>query len=351
MASIPSSINFEAYSITSYDLAYSLNVSNLGPSDALAIPLRVALLQSWTPHQKVLSRTVLPEPNETYTDALGNAFALYQIDQLKPERSFNVTIRATLEVYSIDYNVDPRNVGEYHPSDSSFANHVIPSKLIESESAEIKGQARAILAESSFLLDVAFKSYNWVIDNLSFERLAGELGALYTYKNRVGDSAEISNLLVALLRANRIPAQRISGWGGTFVMNETYTAAQVAHGWSELYLANYGWIPMDPTFGRSQRFDNFLKSDERHIILTKGAGVHLFTRGLYETPFGAADVLTSYNIHILDKATRYVSPAGNVITALFFAVPITVLGLMLVRIRKKPNPDRPRETPPSQSAP
>jgi len=326
---------FSPYSITTYNLTYSVTLHNLGPSDAFDIPLRVALLGTWQPHQSVSEISVEPEPDERYVDFLNNSFVIYHVKRLAPEERFTVRVHAVLNVYSMDYNIEPRQVGTYNENDSNYKNYIVPSKFIESDDPQIQATARDILRDSNTLLDTIFKTYNWVIDNIEYEKIPGEVGALYAYKNREGDSAEFSNLFIALLRANGIPSRRISGWGGSLDEGGEYTSTQVAHGWAEFYVLNYGWIPADPTFGRLHRWDNFAKADNKHIILTKGSDVHFYTRGLYNAPYGEADVLTYYNISVHQKTVRYVSPERNVIIFIFFFVPMIFFVFIIVKIRKE----------------
>ncbi|MFX1508096.1 MAG: transglutaminase family protein [Promethearchaeota archaeon] len=316
---------FVSYSVTTYDLSYVVTVQNLGPSDAIDIPLRVALLKTWEPHQIVHSISITPEPSEKYTDFLNNSFVMYHIDSLAPEEEFEVRIYAIIEVYGIDYSIEPKLVGAYDVDDFNYKTFIEPSKLIESDDPQIQAEARNILNDSNTLLDTIFKTYNWIIDNIEYEKVPGEIGALYAYKNREGDSAEFGNLFTALLRANNIPSRRISGWGGTLDEGNNYTTRQVAHGWAEFYLPNYGWIPSDPTFGRLHRWDNFAKADDKHIILTKGSDIHFFTRGQYSEPFGTTEVLTDYNIIIHKKNVNFISNERNAVLTTFFVIPIVFL--------------------------
>ncbi|WP_425602194.1 transglutaminase-like domain-containing protein [Luteimonas aquatica] len=66
----------------------------------------------------------------------------------------------------------------------------------------------------------------------------------YTLHAGHGDCGQQTLLLITLLRMNGIPARWQSGWiysdGGYDNM----------HDWGWLYLAPYGWVPMDVTFGR-----------------------------------------------------------------------------------------------------
>jgi len=66
----------------------------------------------------------------------------------------------------------------------------------------------------------------------------------YTLNAGHGDCGQQTLLLMALLRLNGIPARWQSGW----VFSDG--AYDNMHDWGWLYLAPYGWVPMDVTFGR-----------------------------------------------------------------------------------------------------
>lgn len=66
----------------------------------------------------------------------------------------------------------------------------------------------------------------------------------YTLRAGHGDCGEQTMLLIALLRLNGIPARWQSG---AIFAGHGYNDI---HDWGQLYLAPYGWLPMDVTFGR-----------------------------------------------------------------------------------------------------
>lgn len=68
----------------------------------------------------------------------------------------------------------------------------------------------------------------------------------YTLHAGHGDCGEQTMLLIALLRLNGIPARWQSGW---IFSDGSY---ENIHDWGQLYLAPYGWVPMDVTFGQLQ---------------------------------------------------------------------------------------------------
>ncbi|MGE7139215.1 transglutaminase-like domain-containing protein [Luteibacter sp. NPDC031894] len=66
----------------------------------------------------------------------------------------------------------------------------------------------------------------------------------YTLHAGHGDCGEQTLLLITLLRLNGIPARWQSGW---IFSDGKYNNI---HDWGQVYLAPYGWVPMDVTFGR-----------------------------------------------------------------------------------------------------
>lgn len=75
----------------------------------------------------------------------------------------------------------------------------------------------------------------------------------YTLDAGHGDCGEQTMLLITLMRMNGIPARWQSGW--TFTQGDY----EDIHDWSEIYLAPYGWIPVDVTYGRLDSDDPALK--------------------------------------------------------------------------------------------
>jgi transglutaminase-like putative cysteine protease len=66
----------------------------------------------------------------------------------------------------------------------------------------------------------------------------------YTLHAGHGDCGEQTLLLLTLLRLNGIPARWQSGW---MFSDGDYNNI---HDWGQLYLAPYGWVPVDVTFGQ-----------------------------------------------------------------------------------------------------
>jgi transglutaminase-like putative cysteine protease len=79
----------------------------------------------------------------------------------------------------------------------------------------------------------------------------------YTLHAGHGDCGEQTLLLMTLLRLNGIPARWQSGW---IFSDDKYNNI---HDWGQVYLAPYGWLPMDVTFGRLMAGANAKPGDDK----------------------------------------------------------------------------------------
>ncbi len=322
----------EIYEETKMNLTVTVIVKNIGSSPAINVPLRLAVPVNIEDYQKVENIKYSVEPEKKTTDVIGNEFIHYTIEQIDPYSNVNFTINMTLEMLSADYNIQKNEISNYEEDVEKF---LLESSYINFREEEIQQVAKQISLNSSNIVDIAWNSYIWVIDNIAYQQVPGENDALTTLKNREGGSAEFGNLYVALLRANNIPARRISGWGKNFIVDEEYHLAKFSHGWAEFYLPEYGWIPVDPTWGRNHKFDYFAKTYDSHIVMTRGSDVHFLRRGLFTEPYGQTEVDTDYIVKVTSKEINNLSSKRTIIYNLIFAGPLAFIVFLLIQKRKR----------------
>lgn len=94
-------------------------------------------------------------------------------------------------------------------------------------------QAVAAELRRSHPTDTTRAVYDWVRTRLSYAGyVAEELGALYALTHRSGDCTEYADLVVALCRANGIPARFV---GGYVVQGDGLVRSSDYHNWAEAY--------------------------------------------------------------------------------------------------------------------
>lgn len=322
----------DVYEQKEINLTVNVYVNNIGSAPALNVPLRLALPTNQNQYQIVNDIKFSQEPEKITVDAIGNKFAHYTIAQVDPFTSANYTINISLLMRSTDFNIQKDEIKNYEEDINKF---ILESSLINFRESEIQELANTISQNSSNIVDIAWNSYVWVIDNINYQQIAGENDALTTLKNREGGSAELGNLYVALLRANGIPARRVSGWGKNFQLEEEYHLAKFAHGWAEFYLPEYGWIPVDPTWGQRKKFDYFAKTYPSHIVMTKGSNIHFLKRGLFTEPYGDTTIKTDYVVKINSYRTQNLSLERTIIYNLLFVGPFSFVLFLIFQKRRQ----------------
>lgn len=107
-----------------------------------------------------------------------------------------------------------------------------PERFIESDAPAIRALAATL--ERPDAVDGARAIYDWVKDNLAYAGyLAQDFGALHALQARRGDCTEYADLVVALARANGIPARMV---GGYVTDRDSTPRPQDYHNWAELYV-------------------------------------------------------------------------------------------------------------------
>jgi len=137
------------------------------------------------------------------------------------------------------------------------APHVVFTPELRALSAQIVGgETNPCVA--------ARKCFNWIADNIKYS-FAIEYSTIrnisdYCRTKGYGDCGQEAMLFIALCRLNGIPARWQSGW-------DMFPGAKDIHDWTEIYLAPYGWVPVDPYMGvHAMRYATTLSATQRREL-------------------------------------------------------------------------------------
>ena len=230
-------------------------VEVLKPSGTTRIWLPAALITQ-TPFQKTLSRAIRPEGGtaklvESKPEELGIIVAEFPAG-VRPV--LTVASRVTTKNYSVDLSA-PRNNSQEDRTDLAY--FLRSTKLLPTDGI-VKAKAMEITTNSKTDVEKARAIYEWIVDNtfrnpktrgcgvgdIRFMLESGDLG---------GKCADLNALYVGLARAAGLPARDVygirvgkseMGYKSLGASSENVTKAQ--HCRAEVYLSDYGWVPVDP---------------------------------------------------------------------------------------------------------
>jgi transglutaminase-like putative cysteine protease len=217
-----------------------------------------------TSSQKIYINSLEPRPKATRLDADGNVLADYQV----PAKS-NITVKTDIsaEVKYLEYDLAASGTKSDIPS-TLVRNYTGSTRYWQSVDSDIIIKAKQVAAGAEKVSDQVKAIHNSVIETLTYN------DAKIKYNIRQGASKaldnptnavclEYSDLMIAMLRAQGIPARMPVGYAYTGDLKASREVADSLHSWVEAYIPNVGWINVDPTWG--EKYDNFGKSDLDHF--------------------------------------------------------------------------------------
>ena len=230
-------------------------VEILKPSGATRVWVPAALIVE-TPYQKKLANSFHAEGGtaeliESKVDGLGIVMAEFP-SGTKPA----VTVTSRIETK--DYAVDFSKADEHEkPSRAELEHFLRPTKLMSTDGI-VKETSTEITAGAKTDVEKARAIYEWIVEN-TFRNPktrgcgTGDIRFMLETKDLGGKCADLNALYVGLARAAGLPARDVYGirvakselgYRSLGPATENITKAQ--HCRAEVYLKDYGWVPVDP---------------------------------------------------------------------------------------------------------
>ena len=229
--------------------------------DADAVPAGKTI-HAWIPYPRDIPgqqediRLVTSQPSGhriAPRSALQRTVYLENTAQAHQPTVFSVTYEVTL--YAQYHAIDPSKVvpakitPQLAPYLAERAPHIVFTEPLRVFSRQIVGDAtnpyriaQRIFAAVDEIPWAGAREYSTIADLSAYTLRAGH-----------GDCGEQTMLLLTLLRMNGIPARWQSGWFFSRGADDDI------HDWAQIYLAPYGWVPVDVTYGRLESGDAALK--------------------------------------------------------------------------------------------
>jgi transglutaminase-like putative cysteine protease len=259
-----------------YTVHQRLTLVNEGPGQPEKQNLWVALIRSVPPYQEVLSVEISPKKYDLVTDELGNPYAEFDFSDHPAGKSIVVEIDYQVLVNELAY--DLTKCEGWLPD--AFTQ---PELHIESANPQITALASKLSRGQQTVCEKVRSFYDYTGDELVYTYNGGDWGAQAALGPMGADCTEYTALLVALSRAQGIPARYYTGL--LYLDQATEASANIEHTWPDVYLPGVGWTALDPTLGRTpvKREAYFAHYTPDHIIVTLGTNPSVLRGSSYWT--------------------------------------------------------------------
>ena len=226
----------------------------LQPSGVSHIWLPAALIRD-TPYQRTLSNNFTAEGgivklSQEKQNILGIVSATYPAGR---KARLSLTSRVSLKNYSVDLSPSAQAP---HVSHAELEYFLRPTRYVPTDGI-VKETALKATAGAATDIEKARALYEWVVDN-TFRNPKirgcgrGDIRAMLQSGDMGGKCADLNALYVGLARSAGLPARHIYGVRiaksqlGYKSLGVADKATKGQHCRTEVYLRQYGWVPVDP---------------------------------------------------------------------------------------------------------
>jgi hypothetical protein len=214
-------------------------------------------------NQQVIIQSLSPKPLNTRVDADGNILATYSVPAHTTE---TVQTKVVGVVNYQEYDLSKSGLKRAIPKDLvtryTQSTHYWPTNgSVAAEAAKLSSNNRPVIDNVKAMYQYVVGHLTYNVNKIKFNIRQGATKALANPTNVV--CLEYSDLLIAMLRSQGIPARMPIGYGYTGSLNKSDSVSDSLHSWVQAYVPGIGWMDLDPTWG--EKFNAFGDFDIDHF--------------------------------------------------------------------------------------
>jgi hypothetical protein len=214
------------------------------------VTLNVAIPEE-LPNQHLLTDVKFSTPPARMAkDEWDQPCAVFDLGAAKAGEKASMTYSVGVEVSAIRYLIIPEKTGTLGdiPRDIR-TKYLVDGARYRISSPYIRNAVKQIVGEEKNPYWIMRKIYNFVISKLEYEMSGGWDVPEVVLERGKGSCSEYTFSFVALCRAAGLPARY---QGSVVVRGDDASIDEAFHRWAQVYLPNYGWVPVDANRGDSE---------------------------------------------------------------------------------------------------
>lgn len=270
--------NGDTYSVRNFreaTIEFTQTIRNLGPDPIEKVQVYLAVPEEALKHQELMSDIqYVPNVDNFKTDRWGQKVAAYVFEDVEPGEVVGARYSVAARIGDLRHYVLPERVGSLDeiPRDLKKRYLTEGSRYFINEPV-IRETAGQVAGGETNPYWIARKLFEYEIGKVEYELAGGWDIAPTILERGTGSCSEYAFLYIALCRAAGLPARYQAG---VAVRGDDTCVDNVYHRWVEVYLPNYGWIPVDPSRGDQQtpasRASHFGILSNMLFVTTRGGG-------------------------------------------------------------------------------
>ena len=200
--------------------------------------------------QKVYFSKVTPTPTDIYQDSEGNIIASFEV----PANTIGeIVIEGYITVNQDPYSTDSIDMSwaDYQDAISQtsyLSSYLKPTTYWQSTDSFIVDEASKLMDGQTSVMDIITADYAYIGEKLTYDYNKANsenerIGAKAALEGGASVCMEYADSMIALLRAQGIPARAALGYANITENEES----PVRHQWVQAWIPDYGWLSIDPT--------------------------------------------------------------------------------------------------------
>lgn len=288
-----------------YQIDREYRVVNNSPNDANDVKLTFYAFdnfEKWA-YQKVISENLAFTLPRKIIHTSDNRIVNVNLGEIESGKSVKVGVSYLIRIDAVHMDIESEGgEGKIPDNYENYTSSI--DNLWQSDNPLIESRAHMLTENLTNCYSKVKKLAEFVRNRLSYEVQSKEHGALWTYKHGRGDCAEYTNLLIALCRAENIPAKTVGGYlpFTRLYGPKTNELSEVAHKFAIIYLPSEGWVPLDLTYLVDGEFQ-FGNLSNKHIVKLVSDGSNLLEGSGVSVP----DARISYSYKETDPNLQILS--------------------------------------------
>jgi len=225
---------------------YTQQIKNFGPGKVLTADFHVAIpTNSENQFIKKISYNI--KPTEFITDQWGQKTAHYRLKNILAGETVTAEMTVSATIYDVRYFIFPEEIGSLDEIPADIKNKYLENNdKFQFDHPVIKEALAAAVGDETNPYWIVRKIFNHIIENMYYEMSGGWNTAPTVLARGNGSCSEYTFVFISMCRAMGIPARYV---GSVVSRGDDAMMDDVFHRWAEVYLPNYGWIPVDGSRG------------------------------------------------------------------------------------------------------
>jgi transglutaminase-like putative cysteine protease len=270
-------------------------------------------------NQKVYYKSISPIPTKIELDGEGNLVAQFEVpanqDTEITAEGIITTEKATQsksllafpDVSLVDYIAAMKGQSN---EIFDYAKYTESDTFWQKDDPTIQAASQELATKNSNIRALVKADYDFVIDHMDYDYAKIDstnprLGAIAALSTGKGVCMEYADLMIAILRAQGIPARTAFGYGNDPLLSSNtdnnintnaVTNSRIGHQWVQIWVDNYGWVSIDPTWGETGR--EYIGADLDHILWS--AVSNLSSNSVFDTYLFSANTIDAQSLNSFD---------------------------------------------------